>query len=229
MLKGIIFDFNGVLLWDSHLHELAWDECAKRIRGRGFTSEEIDHQMHGRTNGDIIQYLAGRILEPNELERQIDKKEDIYHHLCLEHKDEFKLAPFVPEFLDYLKAKHIPITIGTSSGTRNLKFYYEHLPLKKWFKYELVAHDDGTLKGKPEPDLYLHGAKNLKLKPSECIVFEDARSGIRAAHRAGAGKIIAIGPAEKHIALAAIEGVDQTIAGFDELLQDPNSLGLSQI
>jgi HAD superfamily hydrolase (TIGR01509 family) len=226
MLQGIIFDFNGVLLWDSHLHEMAWNECARNIRGREFSEEEIDHQMHGRTNGDIIQYLSGQRLEPDRLQQFIDRKEDIYHKLCLKYKDEFKLAPYATEFLDYLKGAKIPMTIATSSGTRNLKFYYEHLSLATWFDYDVVAHDDGTMKGKPEPDLYLHAAKNLGLKPSQCIVFEDARSGITAAHRAGIGKIIAIGPKQKHKALAALQGVNQTIAGFDELLHHPDSLWL---
>ena len=223
-LQGIIFDFNGVLLWDSHLHEMAWNECARNIRGREFSEEEIDHQMHGRTNGDIIEYLAGQRLDSDKLQQYIDKKEDIYHRLCLKEKDEFKLAPGAITFLDYLKASGKLSTIATSSGTGNLKFYYKHLDLGKWFDYDVVAHDDGMMKGKPEPDLYLHAAKNLGLKPSQCIVIEDARSGIAAAHRAGIGKIIAIGPQHKQATLALIEGVDETIVGFDELLQNWDAL-----
>lgn len=223
-LRGIIFDFNGVLLWDSRLHVMAWNECARKIRGREFSEEEIEHRMHGRTNGDILEYLAGRPLKPTELLHYIHQKESIYQRLCLEHKEELKLAPGVPEFLDYLKAHHKPATIATSSSPLNLKFYYEHLPLDRWFTYDRVAYDDGTMQGKPAPDLFLKAAKNLGLDPSECIVIEDARSGITAAYRAGIGKIIAIGPEQNQRALAAIEGVDETISNFEDLLKNWDSL-----
>ena len=39
-LRGVVFDFNGVLLWDTHLHEQAWQLFSKRLRGQAFTVEE---------------------------------------------------------------------------------------------------------------------------------------------------------------------------------------------
>ena len=54
-MKGIIFDFNGTLFWDSQLHYDAWREYSKILRGTEFTDEEMRLNMFGRTNKDIIK------------------------------------------------------------------------------------------------------------------------------------------------------------------------------
>ena len=53
----------------------------------------------------------------------------------------------------------------------------------------MVLFNDGTLKGKPEPDLFLKAADRLQLNASELVIFEDSKAGIKAAENAGAGKI----------------------------------------
>ena len=54
MYKGIIFDFNGTLFWDSEKHQDAWREFSKRLRTPGFTDEEMRDYMFGRTNEDRL-------------------------------------------------------------------------------------------------------------------------------------------------------------------------------
>ena len=61
MIKGIVFDFNGTLYWDSKLHYDAWREFSKIIRGTAFTDEEMREKMFGHTNADIID-LFGKSL-----------------------------------------------------------------------------------------------------------------------------------------------------------------------
>ena len=58
--KGIIFDFNGTLFWDSQKHYDAWIEMSKRLRGYPFNDYEMLHYMFGRTNAAIIEYAIGR-------------------------------------------------------------------------------------------------------------------------------------------------------------------------
>lgn len=221
---GILFDFNGVLFWDSHFHETAWKAYSKQIRGAELSSEEMLHHVHGRTNKDIFEYLLGIPVIGEELSRHIDGKEGTYRQICLNHPDEFKLAPGAIEYLDYLKSKNILRTIATASEISNLQFFFKHLDLGKWFDFNLVAYDDGTIRGKPAPDIYLKAAKNLNLNPVDCVVIEDSRSGIAAAYNAHVGKIIALGAKEKHIGLAELEGVNQTIVDFYELLPKQTNL-----
>ena len=75
--------------------------------------------------------------------------------------------------------------------------------MAKWFDLEYVVYNDGTLPGKPAPDIFLKAAEVIGVEISDCVIFEDSRSGIKAAKCAGAYKII---------------GVNSTIA-TEELLQ----------
>lgn len=216
-IKGIVFDFNGVLLWDGHLQEAAWKSYAKKLRNEEFTGEEMKHHMHGVPNSGVLEYLLGHTLTEKELAEHSAAKEREYRQMCLDNPDEFKLSPGARDYLDHLKANKVPRTIATASGLDILKFSFEHLELAHWFNFENVAYDDGTIRGKPEPDIYLKAARNIQLDPAACAVIEDAHSGITAAYRAGIGHIIALGPKENHAELAALEGVKQTIVDFREL------------
>ena len=68
--------------------------------------------------------------------------------------------------------------------------------LKDWLNEDIdivVTTDDGRIKaGKPAPDIFILGAKELGLEPSECIVFEDSSSGVKAAISAGVPIVVAV-------------------------------------
>ena len=78
--------------------------------------------------------------------------------------------------------------------------------------------------GKPAPDIYIKAAKNLKLEPKECIVVEDAVSGIESAKNAQIGKIIAIASMESVDLYKNIPAVSQIIKNFNEI--DKNILSI---
>lgn len=213
---GLIFDLNGVLLWDSHLQEQAWREFSAATRGWAFSEEEMAVHVHGRNNGHTLAYLTGRELEAGELAHLIERKEAIYRQLCLDEGPEFRLSPGAVELLDYLVVHGIPHTIATASGKDNLGFFVAHLHLDRWFDVGPIVFDDGVRPGKPAPDSYLQAASNLGLEPGRCVVVEDSRSGIQAARAAGIGYVIALGPAHTHGRLAQLAGVD---AGIESLQQ----------
>ena len=73
-MKGIIFDFNGTLYWDSKLHYDAWREFSEIIRGTSFTDEEMRDKMFGHTNEDIIEYAIGKKPTKEMVEKYGKKK-----------------------------------------------------------------------------------------------------------------------------------------------------------
>lgn len=81
----------------------------------------------------------------------------------------------------------------------------------------LIGNDDGTRAGKLVPDIYLQAARNLGLVPAECVVEEDSRSGVRAAHAAGIGCTVAMGPLDKHYEPARLARVRLVIESLREL------------
>ena len=81
-MKGIIFDFNGTLYWDSQLHYDAWREYSKLLRGTEFTDEEMRDKMFGHTNEDIIEYAIGKKPTKDMVEKYGKEKEafDLRNH-----------------------------------------------------------------------------------------------------------------------------------------------------
>ncbi len=216
-MKGVIFDFNGTLYWDSQLHYDAWIEYSKILRGTAFTKEEMRDKMFGHTNEDIIQYAIGKKPTPEMVEKYGKEKEELYRKRCLLDRENFKLAPGAVEFLDFLKENKIPMTIATMSEWDNVEFYIKEFNLSRWFDLDKIVYSDGTIPGKPAPDIFLIAAKKLNLNPQDCLVFEDAIAGINAAKSAGIGKIIAVDSIEPIEFYQNIGGLSGIIKSFDEV------------
>ena len=95
-------------------------------------------------------------------------------------------------------------------------FYIKEFNLEKWFDIDKIVYSDGTIKGKPAPDIYEIAAGKLGLKPQECVVVEDAVSGIEAARAAGIGKIVAIASMESPDLYKDIPAVSLIIKDFKD-------------
>lgn len=216
-MKGIIFDFNGTLFFDSEKHLEAWREFSKRVRPYPFTDDEMREHMFGRTNEDIIAYLLGHKPDPELVEKLGKEKEAVYRDMCRKDMKNTHLAPGAVQFLDYLKENNIPRTIATMSEKDNVDFYIETFNLEKWFDLDKIVYADGTLPGKPAPDIYIKASKMLNLEPKDCIVVEDALSGLEAGYRAGAGMIIAMASMESDELYKKIPYVSQIIHDFKEI------------
>jgi len=183
--KGLVFDFNGTLVWDTPYHNRAFDIFLEK-HGISLSDEEKSVKIYGKTNEDIMRGLFDRNLTPTEIYDFSIEKETIYQRLII---DDLRFAPGAEDLFDDLKLKAIPFTIATSADIFNVDFYYREMKLERWFDRKKVVYNDGTLKGKPEPDIFLRAARRLQLSPAELIIFEDSKAGIKAAERAGVGKI----------------------------------------
>lgn len=188
-VEGVIFDFNGTLFWDTYLHNEAWD-CYLEHHGFAWSDEEKNLRIHGKTNQDIFHGIYQRSISEDELRQMILEKETIYQTLC--KQQHMELAPGVVEFLCFLKDSGIPYTIATASGKENVDFYFEQLHLARWFDYDGIVYNDGSFRGKPNPDIFLLAADKLGVTPPNTVVFEDSISGIQAAERAGVGTIVIV-------------------------------------
>lgn len=214
--RGLIFDFNGVLFWDSPLHEEAWRQYSARLRGSPLTDREMIDHVHGRVNRDIFEYVLGREVATGELARLAEEKEHIYRTLCLDTPGALRLSPGAVELLDYLVERGVPHTIATSSAWPNVAFYLDQLDLARWFDPALLVFDEGRYAGKPAPHIYLEAAEKLGLSPGSCVVVEDALAGIAAARAADIGYIVALGPGFRQAELVAQPGVAEVIADLDQ-------------
>ena len=191
-LKGILFDFNGTLFFDSKIHFEVFKRVALLFGKKPFSEEFMIKNVFGRTNALIYRQNFSHNATDAECKRFSDIKVKMYFDTCLERKDIMRLVPGVPEMLDFLKASGIPYCISTGSDREEMEFFVRHLGLERWFNWDNIVYTDGSFAGKPAPDCYILAAARLGLTPSECVVFEDGESGIRAARAAGAGAVIAV-------------------------------------
>ena len=216
-MKGIIFDFNGTLFFDSHMHYEAWKIYSKKLRGYEFSDDEMRKYMFGRTNADIIEYAISKKPEKELVEKLAKEKEAMYRQMCKRDKEHLKLAPGAEDFLDFLKEKNIPRTIATMSEWDNVDFYIKEFKLEKWFDIDKIVYSNGKIPGKPAPDIYEIASKKINVEPKNCIVVEDAISGINAAHNAGIGMIIAIASIESIELYKSIPFINKIIRNYQEI------------
>lgn len=220
MAAGVIFDFNGTMIFDAAVNRAAWDELLVRIIGRPCTDEEFYGRIQGRNGGEMIRWyleLEGVPHTDDDLRRLAVEIDVIYRRILVERRDLFVPAPGLEALLDELMALGIPHTIASAAPPKNMDLFFDGLGLERWFDRDLVALNDGTLPGKPAPDMYLFAARKLGLPASSCVVFEDARSGIEAARRAGAGAIVGVMSQYGKDEMLAIPGVTVAVPDFCDL------------
>lgn len=188
--KSAIFDFNGTLLWDTHLHNAAWDLFLEK-HGFSLSDEEKHRRVHGRLNSEILQDLFDNKLTEAKVEQYSLEKEQIYQGMCLE-LDDFSLAEGTVELFEKLKEQGNPFTIATAADWVNVEFYIKTLDLCKWFEEDYIVYNDGSVRGKPFPDLFLKALDVLGIEGGDAVIFEDSIAGVKAAEASGAAKIIIV-------------------------------------
>ena len=193
MIKGVIFDFNGTLFFDTHLHNHAWDIFLDK-HSLKFSDKEKNHKIHGKNNKEILTSIFSDNLTPNEIIKLSVEKEDIYQSLCLKNK--MALAPGAEDFIKFLASKKIPYTIATASDLYNLEFYFEHFNLSKYFDFNKVIYSNGKIKSKPNPEIFIKAMNIIGVSPNAALIFEDSPSGIIAAENSNAQKVVIVNSAD---------------------------------
>ena len=179
--EAYIFDLDGVIVETTDAHFKAWQRLAESL-GISF-GDEFNEQLKGvgrRASIGKILALDDRELPENEIQRLMDKKNDWYQdfiaELTLNH-----ILDGVPNFLETLQEMNIPMGIGSSS--KNASYIIDCLQLNDSFG--VIIDGNKVENTKPDPEVFLKGARVLDADPSKTIVFEDSVSGVEAANRGG--------------------------------------------
>ncbi len=181
MIRGAIFDMDGVLLDNLSYHLRAFQQLG-REQGCELTQEQIE-AVFGRKNDDMLRVLLDRELNRQELDVLADRKEAIYRDLA--RPDVGRLVvPGLLSFLDRLRGAGLHMAVATSGPRENVNLVFDGLGIGPYFSAVVTGRD--VVRGKPHPDAFLLAAARLGLPASDCVVFEDSRSGIQAGLAAGA-------------------------------------------
>ena len=188
--KAIIFDLDGVICSTDRFHYLAWKKIADNL-GIYF-DENINQRLRGVSRAESFQIILEKYdgkLSSEETEHYLEQKNKLYRSY-LEEMQESDFSEEVKNTLLTLKKEGYKLAIGSSS--KNAKFILTRLGAINLF--DAISDGNNITKTKPDPEVFLKAAEMLGLNPSDCIVMEDAESGIEAA-KAGGMDSIAIGDA----------------------------------
>ena len=184
MIKGIIFDMDGVVVDNHQYHFKTWMALSKKYNFELNAQIYRDH-YNGKTNSDLMRMIFGQLSDP-ELKKYSDEKEDNYQSLYLAH---MKAHTGLLDFLSYLQQKNIRIALGTSAPTKNVDFTLDTLDIRSYF--EAIVDGTQVQRGKPDPQVYQLCAMRLGLDPKDCVVFEDSLAGLESGSLAGC-KIVGV-------------------------------------
>ena len=207
MLKGAIFDWDGVVIDSSAHHEKSWEALAAEEK----LTLPPDHFVRGfgMVNRVIIPNLLKWTSDEAEITRLGERKEELYREIV--QREGLQPLPGVRTLLENLKAADIRCAIGSSTPRSNLETILPMLGLEEFFT-AIVTGDD-VKHGKPDPEVFLLAAEKIGCAPAESVVFEDAHVGIEAAL---AGKFTTVAVAttnpinqlgKAHLAVESLESV----------------------
>jgi beta-phosphoglucomutase len=159
---------------------------------------------------DII--LDGKDV-PQEVKQEWTDRKNNYYQKYLEEINKDNILDDMEAKLNSLIEKGYKIAVASSS--RNARKVLKNLEITDMF--DTISDGNSVENAKPAPDLFLHTAEKLGLKPEECVVLEDAESGVEAALAANM-KAVGVGPegrvGKAHLVYSNVEEID-----FDEIIE----------
>lgn len=178
--KGVLFDMDGVLV-DSEPFIAKAGCILFAEKGLEVTPADFEPFI-GTGDKRYVGGVAEKYNFPLDSTPAKTRLYDIYLDII---KGRLKLLPGVKDFLNNCKAMNKKIAVATSADLRKAKGNLIEIGLALDYFDTVVTGEDITHK-KPDPEIFLLAAKRLNLNPCDCLVVEDAVSGVAAAKSAGA-------------------------------------------
>jgi beta-phosphoglucomutase len=180
MIKGILFDMDGVLLDSEHLTSQA---AINYFAKKGFTVKHEDFiPFYGTGEKGFFGGVAEKYGIPYDNSIEANKIYTEYGELAFGN---IGPLPGVVQFIGICKSRNLKMAVATSAGLKKMKINLHLLGFSDDTFDALVCGSDIT-NNKPHPEIFITAAQKLGLKPEECLVVEDAPSGVKAGKAAGA-------------------------------------------
>lgn len=210
-IKGFIFDLDGVITDTAEYHYKSWQKLADEEDL--FFNREVNEQLRGVSRMESLEIILDGKEIPEDLKKEWTDRKNAYYQEYLEEISKDDILDDMEAKLEKLKADGFKLAVGSSS--RNARKVLKHLQITDIF--DTIADGNSVENAKPAPDLFLHAAKNLGLEPEECVVLEDAESGVEAALAANMSAV-GVGPegrvGKAHLVYRNVSDID-----FDEILK----------
>ncbi len=179
MIRGVIFDMDGLMLDTEKLLAKYWMQAAREA---GFPME-LQHVLGIRSLAAVFAKpkLQGIFGEEFDYEAIRARRRELTAKHLQEHGIETKKG--LHELLSYLREQGMKIAVATATDRERTDLYLKEVGVHDYF--DAFVCGDMVKKGKPDPEIYLTACNALGLAPEECMALEDSPNGIRSAHDAG--------------------------------------------
>lgn len=181
MIKAILFDLDGVLVFTDELHFQVWRRIADRL-GIPFTDEQAD-RCRGLSRMDSLEIVlenSPRPFSQSEKEQLAAEKNDGYRRL-LDKLTPEAVAAETRQTLISLRERKIKLAVASSS--KNARLILQKIGLTELF--DAVVDGNDITRSKPDPEVFVLAAKAVGEPPQFCLAVDDAESGIISAEKAG--------------------------------------------
>jgi HAD superfamily hydrolase (TIGR01509 family) len=202
--RAVLFDMDGVIVDTERAVTAFWQKLAA---AHHIHISEGDFAVHvyGRPAGDTFDALFPHLSDEERAQVTAEMR-------AAEMDDSYAEIPGAIEFIRSLHRHRIPLALVTSGRPWKVSAVTQQLGIEGCFEAIITAGDIQV--GKPDPQCYLLAADRLRQAAAECIVFEDAVSGVQAAVAAGATCIGVASVGREEPLLAA--GATAVIPNFAE-------------
>ena len=175
-IKALIFDLDGTLADSMPVHLIAWEIVGIKY-GFQYSKKELE-KYAGMSTQEIVDTINKKNnlkLDPDQISHELELK-------FLENLDKVKPIKPISNLLQTYYGR-LPIAVGTG-GLRGMAVkILKHIEI--WDKIDILVASEDVNNHKPSPETFLKCAEKLRVKPSDCLVFEDVNLGFQAAKNAG--------------------------------------------
>ena len=176
---GYIFDLDGTLVDTMPLHYRAWNRAMQHAGLKEELNEDLFYSLGGVPTRGVAKIFADHYGLVVDVEKVFHQKEALF----VELRAEIKLIEAVVAFARKAVAQRVPVSVASGGPRDIVRHTLQLMHLRELFPVVVTPED--VEHGKPAPDMFLLAAKKMGVVPAQCLVFEDAEPGIKAAEAAG--------------------------------------------
>ena len=186
MIKAVLFDMDGLMIDSESIQSKSFEEIIKEYGKQPIYNDQGIVQTVGISARDNWLQLAQTYSLNEDIDVLIEKKRQVYESLLLKN---LSPMPGLINLLNHLANYPVKKAVVSSSAKRNIDIVVNQLGITQHF--DTFVSGEQVKHGKPAPDIFLEAANLLHVEPSNCLVLEDAVTGVQSAKSAGM-KVIAV-------------------------------------